>query len=123
MELLNLAAPERRSYEILKPVLLLVILILAYPIVQYLVIKNDPTAGYVDPSILVLAVMGLALFLVMIGLCAWLFSKVTSFYGLPAVGILVSQFKTLSVCHQLGFYLASFSLLLFAGVMCVMAIL
>lgn len=123
METFGLTAPEKRGHELLQPIILLAVMIAAYKGLQYWINKVDPTSGYIDPSILVLFLLSLIIYLIMIGLSIWLFSRILSIFNLPRVGSMVSQFKTLSVCQQLGFYWASFALLLFAGVMCVMAVL
>ncbi|MEJ7558682.1 MAG: hypothetical protein WKF66_10275 [Pedobacter sp.] len=114
---------EKQIIELLKPVLVLIILILAWPLVQMLLFTSDQTTGYVDPSILILIVLSLICFIGMVGLSGWLFIKALKSVGLPIIGNMVSQFNTMAVWQQIGFYYASYALLLLAGVGCLVAVL
>ncbi|WP_090778386.1 hypothetical protein [Pedobacter sp. ok626] len=83
----------------------------------------DETTGYIDPSIWLLILLSLITFLVLVATCWWLLQRFWMALGLPALALMVSQFKFLEVWQQLGFYFACFSLLLLAGVGCLVAIL
>lgn len=103
--------------------LLLATLLLIWPIAQGLIRNTDPTIGFIDPNIWLLLLMGLISFMIVIGLCWWLLQRFWMSLGLPAIGDMVLQFKELSVCRQLGFYLASFAVLLWTAVGLLTAIL
>lgn len=102
--------------------LLLGLLLLLWQILQHVITGSDPNIGYIDPNIWLLILLGLIFFLLVAGLCWWLLQKVWVLLGLPALSNMVSQFKTLSLCYQLGFYFASFTLLLLAAIGCLNAI-
>ncbi|MHA4893541.1 hypothetical protein ACXZ1K_02220 [Pedobacter sp. PWIIR3] len=123
MKAIMLRAFRLWNAEGLKFALQVLILVLAYPLVQRMVLGFDGTSGYVDPGILVLMVLSMVCFAVLTVLCAWLFSRVLFLFNLPAAGRMVSQFNRLTLCQQFGFYLASFATLLFAAVLCLMAVL
>ncbi len=119
---MSLMAFRKGDGELLKAALLFVILLLLWPLVQRLVLSVDRSAGYVDPSIAVLIVIGLICFVGMILLSWWLLNRFWLVLGLPALGGMVLQFDSLLLWQQLGFYFASFALLLLAGVGCLVAI-
>jgi hypothetical protein len=116
MKDLILMAFRKGNAEITKRVLVFVILVLAWPVAQRLVWTVDGTAGYVDPGILILVLIGLICFMVLVGLCVWLMMGFLKFMGLPVLGDMVLRFKEMELWVQLGFYLACFALLLLAGV-------
>ncbi|WP_316817982.1 hypothetical protein [Pedobacter nyackensis] len=93
-------------------VLLLGLLLLLWPVVQRLVINGDPTIGVIDPNIWLLLLLSLISFLLITGLCWWLLQRLWTSLGLPVLGNMVSQFKTLESWQQLSFFWASFALLL-----------
>lgn len=103
--------------------LLLLILLLIWPLLQRLVRITDPTIGFIDPNIWLLILLGLIAFMVTTALCWWLTQRFWTNLGLPALGDMVSQFKELPLWQQLGFYWASFGLLLLAAVGVLIAIL
>ena len=98
------------------PVLLLGLLLLSWPLVQGLVMWSDPTIGFIDPNIWLLLLLGLIAFMMTVGLCWWFMQQFWMSMGLPALGNMVLQYKHLSLWQQLGFYWASFGLLLLAAV-------
>ena len=114
---------EKQIIELLKPLLVLIILVLSWPLIQMLLISNDQTTGYVDPSIIILIVLSLMCFIGMVGLCGWLFKKAIKSIGLPIIDNMVSQFNTMEIWQQVSFYYASYALLLLAGVGCLAAVL
>jgi len=122
MKTLNLNKPAEPGMEILKVVMLFVVLALLWPLAQDIVLRIDPTSGYVDRSILILVLLALICFLGMIGLCWWLLKRFWITWGLPELGGMVLQFNSLLLWQQLGFYFASFALLLLAGIGCLIAI-
>ncbi len=122
MKTIGLNKPADSGMEILKVMMLFVILVLSWPLAQRMVQQVDATAGYVDPSIIVLIVLALICFLGMIGLSCWLMKRFLVVFGLPGLGSMVLQFNELLLWQQLGFYFASFALLLLAGIGCLIAI-
>lgn len=122
MKSLSLKRPADSGLEILKVVMLFVVLALLWPLAQDIVLSIDPTSGYVDRSILILVLLALICFLGMIGLCWWLLKRFWVALGLPELGGMVLQFNELLLWQQLGFYFASFALLLLAGIGCLIAI-
>ncbi|RZM22604.1 MAG: hypothetical protein EOO88_28915 [Pedobacter sp.] len=122
MKTIGLNKLEEPGLEIVKVVMLFVILALLWPLAQDTVLSLDPTSGYVDRSILILILLALICFLGMIGLCWWLLGRFWIALGLPGLGNMVLQFNELLLWQQLGFYFASFALLLLAGVGCLIAI-
>lgn len=103
--------------------MLVAVLLLLWAAGQHLIIRNDPSTGFIDPNIWLLCVLGLIAFVVVTGLCWWLLQKFWMSMGLPALGNMVLQFKDLAAWQQLGFYWASFGLLLWAAVGVLTAIL
>ena len=123
-----------RTIHLIKPVLindfkqvikylLFSLLILLWFAAPKLIQLNDSTAGYIDPSIWLLILLALISFLMLLALCWWLLKQFWRTLGLPALGLMVSQFKFLESWKQLGFYFACFALLLLAGVACLAAVL
>jgi len=122
MKSLSLNKPAAPGLEILKVLMLFVVLVLAWPLAQDTILSLDPTSGYVDRSILILVLLALICFLSVIGLCWWLLKRFWIAWGLPEFGGMVLQFNELLLWQQLGFYFASFALLLLAAVGCLAAI-
>jgi hypothetical protein len=92
--------------------LLTVIFLLFWPIAQRLASNGDPSIGFIDPNIWLLILLSLICFMVITGLCWWLLQRFWLTLGLPDMGNMVSQFKTLKSWQQLSFFWASFALLL-----------
>ncbi|NQX43168.1 hypothetical protein HQN84_30245 [Pedobacter steynii] len=101
---------------------LFTVLLLMWPLSQHLILSTDITAGYIDPGIWLLVLLSLISFLLMVGLSFWLLQRLWRGMGLPALAIMVVQFKIMESWKQLGFYWASFVSLLFAAVGCLIAI-
>jgi|GEM_PF-1514700 len=96
--------------------LLVLVLLTLWPLMQHLVTNGDPTVGHLDPNIWLLLLFSLISFLLFLGLAWWLLQRIWAGLGLPVLGDMVLQFNTLLVWQQLGFYWASFGLLLLAAV-------
>ncbi|WP_316811438.1 hypothetical protein [Pedobacter heparinus] len=96
--------------------LLVGLFLLLWPMLQRWLIGSDPTIGYIDPNIWLLILLSLICFLIVTGLCWWLLQRFWMSLGLPALGNMVVQFKKMESWKQLGFYWASFGLLLWAAV-------
>jgi hypothetical protein len=123
MKTIAIEVNEKKIWEPLKPLLVLVILVLLWPLIQTLLSRIDPTIGYVDPSIAMMVMLGLICFIGIVGLSGWLLQKAIISLGLPVIGNMVSQFNTMAIWHQVGFYYVSYALLLLAGVGCLVAVL
>ena len=105
-----------------QPLLLFLLLLLLWGSSHLWLHHIDETAAGVDQSIWLLIILSLSTFLLLSALCWWLLQRFWLSAGLPPLKIMVSQFDTLSLWQQLGFYLASFSLLLVAASVCLNAI-
>ncbi|RZK88134.1 MAG: hypothetical protein EOO98_12875 [Pedobacter sp.] len=111
-----------RHLEVLKIGLSMVCLLMSWPLLQQINLTSNPTAGYIDMTILILVAISMLSFASIVGLVSVLLSSIWKIIGLPAIGIIVSQFKSLTSWQQLGFLYASFALLLSAAVGCLVAI-
>ncbi|WP_090784677.1 hypothetical protein [Pedobacter sp. ok626] len=98
------------------PYLLFGVLLLTWPLLQGLIMSWDPTMGFIDPNIWLLILMSLICFLMVTGLSWWLLQRFWMRLGLPLLTEMVLSFKKLGLWQQLGFYWASFALLLLAAV-------
>ena len=78
----------------------------------------DGTAAGVDQSIWLLVILSMIVFLLLTALCWWLVHCFWIVAGLPPLSNMVSQFHTLKLCQQLGFYWACFAALLLAASLC-----
>ncbi|TCC99730.1 hypothetical protein [Pedobacter hiemivivus] len=104
---------SERNYT---PYLLFGLLLLIWPFLQRLVINSDATIGFIDPNIWLLILMSLICFLIVTGLSWWLLQSFWMRLGLPLLTEMVLSFKKMELWQQLGFYWASFGLLLLAAV-------
>ncbi|WP_316793330.1 hypothetical protein [Pedobacter frigoris] len=76
------------------------------------------TIAFIVKSTTPLLLMNLCSFMVIVALCWWLLQRAWVAMGLPEFENMVLQFKEMNICRQLGFYFASFVLLLWAAVTC-----
>lgn len=109
-------------FKELKQHFLFLFLLLLWCFAPPLLHSIDETAGTIDQSIWLLILLSLISFLLVTSLCWWLLQRFWSTLGLPLLSDMVSQFKTLPSWQQLGFYWASFALLLVAASVCLSAI-
>ena len=105
-----------------QPMLLFLFLLLLWGSSHLWLHRIDETAAGIDQSIWLLIILSLSTFLLLSALCWWLLQRFWLSAGLPPLKIMVLQFDTLSLWQQLGFYLASFSLLLVVASVCLNAI-
>ncbi len=89
-----------------------------WPLLQGFVFSADPTRGFIDGSIWLLVMIGLACFGLIVGIAWWLLNHFWFVLGLPDRGEMVSRFNTLELWQQLSFFWLSFALLLLAGLGC-----
>ena len=82
----------------------------------------DQTTGSVDQSIWLLILISLITFLLILALVWWLLQKSWSRLKLPSIHLILSQFNRLTTCQQLGFYWATYALLLLAALGCLIAL-
>lgn len=111
------------SIKYLTDILFLGFLLLVWFTAPKLMKFEDSNAGYIDPSIWLLLILAFICFLILLPLCWWLLQRFWMAMGLPRLGLMVSQFKLLSLWQQLGFYFACFALLLLTGLGCLAIIL
>ncbi|RZK80549.1 MAG: hypothetical protein EOO92_07465 [Pedobacter sp.] len=117
MRLLNLLRPaEGMAKKGIEKYVVMLIMAMVWFTAQRLVQFGDNTAAVIDQSIWMLILLSIISFLMVMGISWWLFNRFLFNMGLPAVGHLVLQFKDLQLWQQLGFYYASFALLVLAGV-------
>jgi hypothetical protein len=83
---------------------------------------NNPFLGAIDPNIWLLIVLSIICFLALTALCWWILEIFWKGLQLPSFYSLMFNFKLLTPWFQLGFYWASFALLLLAAVGCLIAI-
>ena len=83
----------------------------------------DETTGSIDQSIWLLVLLAVISFMLMVGLCWWLLKRAWISLGLPELRVLIMDFKQMELWQQLSFWLASFALLLLAGVGALVAVL
>ena len=124
MKIFKLITPhEGLSWKGMEKYLIGVILILSWITVQRVIQSGDVSVGVIDPSIWMLVLLSLICFVAVTGISFWILKRFVVVMGLPTVGNLIVQFKTLELWQQLSFYWASFALLLLAGVGSLSAIL
>ncbi|MBB5438532.1 hypothetical protein HDC92_002208 [Pedobacter sp. AK017] len=109
----EMAQDSRMNY---RPYVLLGALLLTWPLLQHWLIAGNPANGFVDASIWLLILLSLICFMTITGLCWWLLHRFWMCLGLPVLDNMVVQFKKMESWQQLGFYWASFGLLLLAAV-------
>ena len=112
-----------RSFKSIEGYLLGTILVLTWFTVPRLLRYFDSTVGVVDQSIWMLVVLSLLSFLMVVGMSWYMVSWSWKSLGLPDVRVMVLQFKDLELWVQLGFFFASFALLVLAGVGALSAVL
>jgi hypothetical protein len=83
---------------------------------------NNPFIGAIDPNIWLLIVLSMICFLLVTGMCWWMLDLFWLRLELPSLNSLLFNFNLLTPWYQLGFYWASFALLLSAAVGCLIAI-
>lgn len=122
MKNIGVKKPHIMTAYVIEIGLLLIVMLLAWPLGQHWILSADVTAGYIDPGIWLLVLLSLISFLLIVALSFWLLQRLWLGLGLPALELMVLQFKALDSWKQLGFYWASFVSLLFAAVGCLIAI-
>ena len=112
---------KKKSIEWQPLVLFIVLLSIWFPMHQWLR-KIDPTISTSDQSMWLLILLSIMAFLLMVALSSWLLQLFWQWADLPSLLNMVSQFKTLTLWQQLGFYWASFFSLLAVASACLIAI-
>lgn len=118
----SLSIQAELMYNRLKHHLLFIALLLTWCFSPLWLHQIDQTAGNIDQSIWLLIILSLISFLLLTALSWWLIQRFWLLAGLPSLSTMVSHFNTLLLWQQLGYYWASFALLLFAAVACLGAI-
>ena len=98
------------------------ILMALWLVIPKMIRVYDQTAGIVDAGIWILILLSLISFMLVAALSWWLLNRFWVSLGLPALDTMVSQFNTLALWQQLGFFWLSFALLLLAAVLCLIGI-
>lgn len=106
----------------LQPIVLFVVLLVIWCFGPSWLRGVDETIGNVDQSIWLLVVLSLISFLLVCTICWWLLQHFWMLLDLPHLDYMVSQFNTLPLWQQLGFYWVSFASLLAAALGCLIAI-
>lgn len=101
---------------------LFAILLLLWMNLPRLIWELSPTSGGIDPAIWLLILLGIISFMMLTALSWWLLKKSWLALGLPQLVVMVMHFRKMEIWQQLGFYWASFALLLLAGSICLSAI-
>jgi len=124
MKILKLmASNEGLSWKGMEKYLVGIILVLSWITLQRLIQSGDVSVAIIDPSIWLLVLLSLICFVTVTGISFWMLKRFAVVMGLPTVGNLIVHFNSLEIWQQLGFYWASFALLLLAGVGSLSAIL
>ncbi|SMD08218.1 hypothetical protein [Pedobacter africanus] len=120
MRTLSLKMPAKSRIE---QYLLMVIGLLLWFTAPKLMQFADETTGVIDQSIWLLVLLAALSFMLMTGLCWWLLQRFWLYMGLPELNVLIMDFKQMELWQQLSFWLASFALLLLAGIGALVAVL
>ena len=105
-----------------EPLLLFTFLLLLWAFGPYWLNGVDGSAGNVNQGIWLLVILSMISFLMICALSWWLLQRFWLQLELPAIELMVSQFKKLELWQQLGFIWASFAALLFSAALCLNAI-
>lgn len=117
MKTLNLTLPVRiKIIRVMRFAILIGFFTLIWRIFPLLLLKVDATAGLVDGAIWQLLLFSILAYLILLAISTAVFSAFIKQAGLPSIQFLVTQFKDLNTWQQLGFYWASFALLVLAGI-------
>ena len=98
------------------------IFLLLYLGIRMVLGHADPVSVSALESTWLLIATSILTFLVLLTLCWWLLQQSVLALGLPEVMDLTYDFQDLKLWQQLGFYLVLFTLLLFAALVCLVAI-
>ncbi len=112
--------PAIKIHPVVLLLLPIVWLSLSFP---YWIYSFDHTAALPDPGIWALVLLALAVFLILLLLCWYLFNKSWERLKLPGIDFMVLHFKQLELWQQFLLYWASFALVLLAAVGCLAAVL
>jgi hypothetical protein len=107
----------------IEPYLIGLILVLAWYTAPVLFELPAGNSKEIATSISLMVLLAIISFLLLLGLCWWLLHRFWTVIGLPGLGSIVLEFKSLQLWQQLSFWLASFALLLLAAVGALVAIL
>ncbi|WP_316735755.1 hypothetical protein [Pedobacter aquatilis] len=83
----------------------------------------QPTTGLIDSGIWQLLLLALICFTSIVSGCWWLLKRFWDRLGLVGLTEMIFHFNTLQTWQKLGFYWASFALLLLTAVGCLAALL
>lgn len=123
MKNLSFSLPVKSAQKNVEGYLLGIILMLIWYSVPKVFAIFDSTIGTIDQSIWMLVVLSFICSLMTVGLSWFLLKWTWSSLGLPVLRVMVLQFKDLELWIQLGFFFASFCLLVLAGTGALIAVL
>jgi hypothetical protein len=124
MKNLSLKMPVKvPAIKNIEPYLLTVIVCLLWYTAPVLFELPAGNSKEIATSIGLMLLLALISFLLVLGLCWWLLHRFWTVIGLPGLGCIVLEFKSLQLWQQLSFWLASFALLLLAATGALMAVL
>lgn len=103
--------------------LLIGLLALLWSPLQRMVQFQDLNTGFLDPTIWLLILLSIGVFLALLALVWHLANYYWVAYGLPERNWMVLQFNRLDAWQQLKFYYGVFALLLLAVIGCLTAVL
>lgn len=106
----------------LEVILLLGLLISGWLLGNRWMQNNMPLAGTLDPNIWLLILLSLICFVLITSLSAFIMQRIWISLGLPRLSALLSQFNSLALWQQLGFYYFCFALILLSAIGCLNAI-
>ncbi|RZM23365.1 MAG: hypothetical protein EOO88_26405 [Pedobacter sp.] len=123
MKTLILKFATAKFQKVLEPIMLITIMVLGWQTFTKILTKLDVTVALLDAGIWQLLVLAVLIFIGWLIIAWHLTHHFWQRLGLVELSNMVSQFKNLALWQQLGFYWASFALLLLAGVGCLAAVL
>ncbi|WP_316801195.1 hypothetical protein [Pedobacter frigidisoli] len=103
-------------------IIAVLMLMLVYQLIPTVLSHFDPGTAVLDAAIWQLLAFSFITFLSVLVICWYIFRFAWNRLSLPGSIFMVSQFKALSPWQQLSFYFASFALLVFAAVGCLVAV-
>jgi hypothetical protein len=122
MALISQANPSKNKMLFDDCIMLFGLLLLLWISGNHWMQISDPLSGSLDQNIWLLIILALICFLTVTALCWWLMQRFWLSLGLPDFNHMVTQFNTLELWQQLGFFLSCFALLLLTAVGSLVAI-
>lgn len=109
-------------HRFLKGITLFIILLLLWALEPPFLERLDDDAANIIQSVWLLVVLSLICFMLVITICWWLLKHFWKEMGMVSTKALVVQFKQLTVWQQIMIYWATYALMAFTAVGCLLAI-